>query len=163
MAARVPIGSRGLTVVPHFDGMVSPRPDPRVRGVFCYLTLQHTRADIFRAILESLTFSLYENIEFLRQHGLSVDVIRSIGGGAKNDMWLQMKADVIGMPVEKPMITEAAVLGAAMLGAAGYGDFQSLADSSEALYRKRCVFTPDLAKHRVYKEPYTRYQKLTQI
>jgi len=163
MAARVPIGSRGLTVVPHFDGMISPKPDANVRGAFCYLTLQHTRADMFRAILESLTFSLYENIEFLRQHNLNVDIIRSIGGVAKNDMWLQMKANVIGMPIEKPMITEAAVMGAAMLAAVGYGDFPSLADSSEALYQKQCVFTPDMAKHRAYKEPYCRYQKLTRI
>ena len=163
MAARVPIGSRGLTVVPHFDGMISPKPDDSVRGMFCYLTIQHTRADMFRAILESLTFSLYENIEFLRQHDLGVDVVRSIGGGAKNDMWLQMKADVIGMPIEKPMITEAAVLGAAILAAVGCGDFPSLADSSEALYQKQCVFTPDIAKHRAYEEPYRRYQKLTQI
>ncbi len=160
MATRVPIGSYGLTVIPHFDGMISPFPGPDVRGMFAGLTLQHTRADIFRAILESLTFSLYENIGFLKQHVHVIDIVRTIGGGAKNDFWLQMKADVIGMQIEKPVVTEAAVLGAAMLSALGHGEFSSLAESSEAFYRKSCVFDPNPANHQAYTEPYRRYQDM---
>ena len=148
-------------MLPHFDGMVSPAPSPQVRGAFVGLTLQHTRADLYRAILESLTFSLRENIEFLQQCGFRMDVIRSIGGGAKNDMWLQMKADVTGLPVEKPKVTEAAVMGAAMLAAVGQGDFKSLQQSSEALYRRDRVFKPNQRNLRAYDEAYGRYRALT--
>lgn len=159
-AERVPIGSRGLSMLPHFDGAISPAPDPNMRGIFANLTLQHTRADLYRAILEALSFCLQENILFLAEQGFPLEVIRSIGGGAKNEFWLQMKADVTGLPVEQPEVTEAAVLGAAMLAAAGQGAFHSLAESSAAWYRKRRTFTPDNDRQRAYQEPYRRYQAL---
>ncbi len=159
-AAKTPIGCRGVSMLPHFDGMISPKPNPQVRGIFANLTLRHTRADLYRAILEALSFCLYENIQFLQEMGCSFNTIRSIGGGAKNDFWLQMKADVTGLPVEKPVVTEAAVLGAAMLAAEGQGVFRSLEESSASLYRAGQVFTPDDARHRAYREPYQRYQAL---
>ncbi len=159
-AAAIPIGCRGVSVLPHFDGMISPKPDPAVRGIFAHLTLRHTRADLYRAILESLCFCLDENIRFLREQGFSFEAMRSIGGGAKNEFWLQMKADVTGLPVERPVVTEAAVLGAAMLAADGQGAFHSLEESSAGFYRTGRVFTPDMDRHRAYREPYRLYQDL---
>lgn len=160
-ANKSPIGCRGLTVVPHFDGMISPRHDPALRGAFCNLTLQHTCADIYRAILESLAFSLRENVTFLENQNLAIKKIRCIGGGAKNKFWLQMKADVIGRPVEQPAITEAAVLGAAMLAAWGAGVFSSLAEASATWYRVGRVFFPNPIDHDRYEAPYRRYRELT--
>ncbi len=159
-AEATPIGCRGVSMLPHFDGMISPNPNPHTRGLFANLTLRHTRADLYRAILEALSFCLYENIQFLREMGCSFSMIRSIGGGARNDFWLQMKADVTGLPVEKPVVTEAAVLGAAMLAAEGQGTFRSLEESSAALYQASRIFTPDDARHRVYRDPLQRYQAL---
>lgn len=157
MAAEVPIGSRGLTMIPHFDGMVSPTPSPCMRGAFHNLTLQHTRADLFRSVLEALSFSLRENVELLRQSGLSFDTIRSIGGGAKNDFWLQMKADVLGLTIEKPAVPEASTLGAAMLAALGHGAFTSLAEASASFYRAGATFQPDATRQAKYEESYARY------
>ncbi|MFH1476350.1 MAG: FGGY family carbohydrate kinase [Verrucomicrobiota bacterium] len=160
-ALAVPIGCRGLTMAPHFDGMISPHPDPAMRGCFCGLTLQHTRADLYRSILEALSFSLRENMELMRPNGLTIEMVRCIGGGAQNEFWLQMKADVIGMAVEKPAVTESAVLGAAMLAALGAGAFSSLAETSAAWYRVGRVFVPDPANHEEYEAPYRRYRELT--
>lgn len=160
LAAAVPIGCRGLTAVPHFDGLVSPRTRPDLRGALAGLTLSHTRADIYRAFLESLAFSLRENLEYLDHNGFGVDVIRCIGGGARNDFWLQMKADVTGRPVEKPYVTEAAVLGAAMLAANGHGAFASLAEAGEAFYRRQQTFHPKSSHKKAYQEPYVRYCQL---
>lgn len=160
-AKKVPIGCNGLTVVPHFDGMISPRPDAGMRGIFANLTLRHTRADMYRAILEALAFSLRENVAFLKEQCLAVKNIRCIGGGAKNEFWLQMKADVIGQPVEQPAVTESAVLGAAMLAAWGAGVFSSLAETSAAWYRMGRVFIPNRVNHDRYEAPYRRYRELT--
>ncbi|MBI2438963.1 MAG: carbohydrate kinase, partial [Lentisphaerae bacterium] len=167
-AAKVPIGCRGVTMLPHFDGMISPTPDAAMRGLFANLTLQHTRAEMYRAILEALAFSLRENMELLRRHGLAPETIRCIGGGARNDLWLQMKADVIGMAVEKPAVTEASVLGAAMLAAWGAGlvprragAFHALAETSAAWYHAQRIFSPDENSHRQYEAPYRRYRDLT--
>jgi len=159
-AAAVPPGSHGLLALPHFDGTVSPFPNPLARGAFCNLSLRHTKADMFRALLESLAYSLRENIELMRRNGFPVVVIRSIGGGAKNKLWLQIKADVIGMGVEKPVVTEAAVLGAAMLAAAGKGRFKSLAETSEKLYQIESVVSPNKDNTQKYQSFYDKYLEL---
>ncbi len=158
MAADVPPGCRGLTCVPHFDGTVSPEPDPEVKGAFHGLTLQHGRAEMYRAILESLGFALRENIEALRAHGYPIEVIRSIGGGAQSRLWLNIQADITGVPVEEPVVKEAAILGAAMLAASGCGYFDSLLDCSRNLYQCQEVFLPDPAISNIYVPAYQRYR-----
>lgn len=156
IAQSVPPGARGLTVCPHFDGRVSPTPDAAMRGSFLNLTLQHTRADFFRGILESLAFCLRENLEVLKQH-ITPDTVRIMGGGATNDFWLQMQADVIGMPVERPLMMEAAAFGAAMLAMAGSDPNVKLADISHNLYRAEKIFTPDNTPKAAYQAAYERY------
>jgi xylulokinase len=160
LAAASPPGSRGVTMLPHFDGMVSPVPNQAARGAFLGLTLGHTTGDLYRAVLESIAYSLRENIELLQQNGLHFDVLRAIGGGAKSDLWLQMKADVTGLPIERPAITEAATLGAAMLAATGAGEFGSVAECSAAFYRAERVFMPDAQRHADYAAPYQSYREL---
>ncbi|HXK59055.1 MAG TPA: FGGY family carbohydrate kinase [Acidobacteriota bacterium] len=156
-AQSIPPGSLGLSVLPHFDGMISPRPHPLSRGAFVNLTLQHTRAHIYRAILESLAFSLRENLELIEETGFPVESIRSIGGGSHSDVWLQIKADVTGREIERPVVTEAAVLGSAMLAARCAGRFGSIREASARLYRTHKVFSPQPANHQRYQEPYQRY------
>ncbi|MCL4506770.1 MAG: FGGY family carbohydrate kinase [Chloroflexi bacterium] len=159
-AASVPIGSRGLNVLPHFDGMVSPAPNAAARGAILNLGLSHTRADMYRAVLESIAFCLRENIELMHRCGLSFSILRSIGGGAKSDLWMQIKADITGLPLERPAVTESATLGAAVLAAVGAGWFSSIVDCSTAFYRVGRVFTPDDKAHALYEKPYQTYLDL---
>jgi len=161
-ASAVPPGSHDLLALPHFDGTISPLPNPSARGAFCNLSLKHTRTDMFRALLESLAYSLRENLELIRRNGFPVDNIRSIGGGAQNKLWLQIKADVTGMRVEKPVVSEAAVLGAAMLAAAGCGGFKSPVESSEKFYQIERVFAPNPENVRQYNSSYEKYRRLKQ-
>jgi xylulokinase len=160
LASQVPVGSRGVTMLPHFDGMVSPAPDPAARGAFLNLSLHHTRADMYRAILEALGFNLRENIELLRQSGFALDTVRAIGGAARSDVWLQIMADVLGSPVERPAVAEAAVLGAAIIAAVGAGAYSSLEAGSQALYRAARVFTPDPDRHARYNALFDQYTRL---
>lgn len=160
MAAAVPPGCNGVTMLPFFDGMVSPVPNSDARGMIYGLTLSSGIGEIYRAILESISFSLRENLESLRGLGLKTEVIRSIGGGAKSDLWLQMKADVTGIPIERPTVTEAATLGAAMLAAVGMGCFDSLEECSQAFYHAQRVFEP--AAGSAYEDPYSAYIRLSE-
>ncbi len=152
------IGSGGVTVVPHFDGMVSPVPDPEMRGLIRGLSLGTTRGDLYRAVLESLAFSLRENLELLEQNGVAVEVIRSIGGGARSDLWLQIKADVLGREIERPLVTESATLGAALIAAVGAGEFSDIKHASDAAYKAERVFVPGSEAHDAYEEPYRLYK-----
>jgi xylulokinase len=155
-----PLGAAGLTMLPHFDGTVSPVPRPQARGAFAGISLGHTRADFYRAALEALAFSLRECLEHLAAAGFPAGVLRAIGGGARSDFWLQMKADVTGLAVEKPAVTEAAALGAAMLAACGVREFDTPAAASQALYARERVFEPDPARNAAYAEPFARYRRL---
>jgi xylulokinase len=160
MASDVPVGSRGVIILPHFDGMISPLPDPGARGAFLNLSLHHTRADMYRATLEGLGYALRESIDLLRRYGFPIEAVRSIGGGAKSDVWLQMMADITGLPIERPAIVEAALLGAAIIAAVGSGAFSSLEESSEALYRVKRIFSPSADNHALYEKLFERYVRL---
>jgi sugar (pentulose or hexulose) kinase len=161
MAAQIPAGSHGLVMLPHFDGMVSPRPDPKARGAFLNLSLHHTCADMYRAILEALGYTLRENLELFQRSGFDVASVRAIGGAAKSDFWLQMFADIVGMPIERPAVVEAAVLGAAMIAAVGSGAFSSLQESSEAFHQPGWTLAPRPEIHTVYEELAAKHARLS--
>jgi xylulokinase len=160
MASHVPVGSRGVIMLPHFDGMISPAPDPGARGGFLNLSLRHTRADMYRATLEGMGYALRENIDLLRRCGFPIESVRSIGGGAKSDVWLQIMADITGLPIERPAIVEAASLGAAIIAAVGSGAFSSLEECSEALYNAEYVIAPNAHNHALYENLFGRYVRL---
>lgn len=162
LAAAVPVGSRGVAMLPHFDGMVSPTPNAAARGVFAGLSLSHGVGDLYRATLEAIAYCLRENLELLERIGLPVDTVRSIGGGARSDLWLQIKADVTGRQIERPMVTEAATLGAAMLAAVGHGCYRSVAQCSAAGYWVDRVFSPEPEARARYEAAYQRYRGLYQ-
>ena len=147
-------------MLPHFDGMVSPVPNAASRGAFLNLTLGHTTGDLYRAVLESIAFSLRENMELMRQAGFRFTSRRSIGGGASSDLLMQIKADVTGQPFERPAIHEAATLGAAMLAATGAGEFSDVVECSSTFYRPGQVFIPDPRHCDLYEGPYQAYRHL---
>lgn len=82
-------------------------------------------------IVEGLTYELRLNLDCLRVGEINIDVLRAIGGGAKSKLWLQLKADITGIPVVTPEITEAAGFGAALLAGAGVGVFSSATQAAE--------------------------------
>jgi xylulokinase len=83
--------------------------------------------------------------------------VRSLGGASKSDLWLQMKADLLGLEVERPACPDTNSLGAAMLAAWKTGQFASLADAAQAWYRSSTIFTPNPSLYGVYEEVYQRY------
>ncbi len=158
--ARVPIGSDGVTCLPHFSGTATPHFNPEATGAFVGLRLSHTPAHLARAIVESLTFDLRLNVRYLEGSAGPVKTIRAMGGGARSDLWVQMKADVLGLPVERVACPEAASLGAAELAMVAAGEFGSVAEASLALYRADRTFEPDPERGAEYAEPLRRYEEL---
>jgi len=157
-AASVSVGSDGLTVLPHFHGTGTPTFNPSARGAFIGLTPAHSRAHIVRAILESCCCQLAECMDAIGLSGSRVETVRSLGGGARSDLWLQMKADMLGRPVERPKYAEAASLGAAMLAAVGTGQFRTVQDAAEAWYTPGRRFEPRDNASTQYREVYQRYK-----
>ncbi|HEY3416277.1 MAG TPA: FGGY family carbohydrate kinase [Armatimonadota bacterium] len=161
-AASIPPGSEGLTLLPHFAGGGCPDFNPHVRGAFSGLSLGHTKDHLARAVMESCACMLQECLDVVTEHDLRITGVRSLGGAARSDTWLQIKADMLGISVERPVCSDAASLGAAVLAATGIGRFASVEEGALAWYRPDRVFTPDPARHAIYREVYARYRDLYQ-
>ncbi|MBN1697077.1 MAG: glycerol kinase GlpK [Spirochaetales bacterium] len=119
----------GVYFVPAFVGMGTPYWDPDVRGTIVGLTRGTERAHIVRAALESIAFQSKELFDAMeRDTGTSLSVLRVDGGAAKNDFLMQFQADITGIPVERPKITETTALGAAFLAGLAVGYWRTVGE-----------------------------------
>ena len=161
-AAGVVPGSDGLILLPHCAGAVSPDCNPNARGVAWGITLAHKRGHFARAIMESVAYLLRDNVEALRGMGCRINEIRSLGGASKSKLWLQIKADVLNVPVTVTECAEATSLGAAILGAVACGDFPDTAAAVAAMVKVAFRVEPgaDVEK---YVKPFEMYRQLNKL
>ncbi|RWZ68239.1 xylulokinase [Labedella populi] len=142
----------GLFFLPYLMGERSPHFNPDAAGAFVGLNRHHTRASMTRAVLEGVAFNLLTCIDAFRESGATVDRIDAIGGGASSSVWLQIMADVWGVPVRRrTVVEEGNSLGAAVTAAVGLGlvdDFGAARDLSEVT----AEFTPDAGRHTSYRD-----------
>lgn len=110
--------------------------------------------------MEGITFSLYESIELFREAGKSVDTVVSIGGGAKNETWLQMQADIFNTRVVKLENEQGPAMGAAMLAAFGSGWYDSLEECAEQFIHEAAAFYPKEQNVRKYKTLFELYKNI---
>ena len=121
-ASKVPAGSDGVMFLPYLMGERSPVWDAKASGAFVGLSLFHTRAHLYRAVLEGVSFALKHNIEAGRQGAQSLeDKLIVVGGAAHSDLWMQIIADITGYPVYTIEQEVEAAMGAALLAALGVG------------------------------------------
>ncbi len=115
--------------LPYIVGTNAPEYDSRATGVFWGLRQEHDVIDMAGAVMDGVSCLLRKNCDSIRATGTEVKRIIATGGGAKSAVWCQMQADQTGLPVDIPSDTEAACLGAAIVGAVGAGDFADLAEA----------------------------------
>lgn len=159
-ASRVPPGSNGLVLLPHFAGAASPEFNPDAKGVLYGLTLYHGRAHVIRAILESIAYMIRRNVELLEELGVKVREVRSTGGGARSHLWNQIKADVLQRPILTVHTEETAALGAAMLAGLGAGTFNSLEEAARIMISIKNKMAPSESNKAVYDKQYRTYVEL---
>ncbi len=128
-------------VVPAFTGLGAPYWDPYARGAILGLTRGTTREDIVTATLQSIAFQTRDLIDAMADDGISPSVIRVDGGMVQNNWFLQFLADILEVPVERPVNTESTVLGAAYLAGLSAGVFESL-EGISALWKSDTLFEP---------------------
>lgn len=156
----VSLGSNGILFTPYLAGERTPHSDAVIRASFIGLESTHQRRDLLRAVLEGITFSLHESIEIFRRNGKKIETIVSIGGGAKNDDWLQMQADIFNAKIVKLQNEQGPAIGAAMLAAYGCGWFKTLQDCANEFLKIDKVFEPDPANVTRYEELFAVYQEV---
>ena len=154
-----------LIFLPYIEGERSPMWDSRARGIFFGLNSQHTRFDLYRAILEGIGFSILQNFEILR--GISnkdniPDYLRVSGGGAENNYLNQVKADILGKEVIKLRVYESGLLGGAILAMMGLKIY-SFNEAVKEMVHIDKIFQPNMEKHHHhYSRLFLIYKKLYQ-
>jgi glycerol kinase len=139
--ARQVSDSGGVVVVPAFVGLGAPHWDAEARGLIIGLTRGTTRAHVARAGLESIAFQSAEVFEAMQRDAhRPLTELRVDGGAARNDLLMQFQADVMGVPVVRPQVTETTALGAAMLAGLAIGMWS--ADELSTLWRAERRFEP---------------------
>lgn len=156
-AATVSIGAEGLTALPHLTGKACPDFNAAARGAFVGIGLHHTRAHFARAMMECIAFSLQELLDVATELGAPLKRVRSMGGGARSDFWLQMKADLLGLPIEVPACEETACLGDAIFAMVGTGVWRSIEEASRAVVKIKKTFAPNPKNFAPYREAYLRF------
>jgi sugar (pentulose or hexulose) kinase len=150
----VPPGAMGLMLQPHWSPGLRD-PGPEAKGAIIGFGDVHTRAHLYRAMIEGLAYSLRAGRELIEAR-LKQRLTRLVvsGGGAQSDGAMQITADVFNLAATRPQVTEASALGAAMLAAAGLGWHASVAEAARAMAHEGRRFEPDPAHARTYDQLY---------
>jgi xylulokinase len=159
-AAPVSPGAEGLLFLPYLTGERTPHNDPAARGVFSGLHLGHTRGDLVRAVMEGVCFAMRDSLELVRAIHGAVPEVTAIGGGSRSDLWLQLQADIYGVPIVTVGPSSGAAYGAAALAAVGAGAFGSIREATNAWLHVERTIEPDPARVRAYDEIYVAFREL---
>lgn len=157
-AAKIGPGSEGLVVLEHWQGNRTPWVDAESRGVIRGLTLKHTPAHVFRAIMEGVVYGTQIILQKMEEGGVVVDEIIACGGATQSDLWMQIHADVTGKRIVIPEEQQAVSLGSAIAGTIAAGIYPDLRVGADAMVRIAKVITPDKRKTEIYKEYVRQYE-----
>jgi xylulokinase len=121
LAAAIPAGAEGVTILPYFLGEKTPIHDPNARGLIAGLTLSHGIGHLWRALLEAYAFAIRHHVDVLNDMGHRTDRYLVSDGGANSRVWMQIVADVLQAPLQRLTGHPGSCLGAAWTAAVGAG------------------------------------------
>ena len=150
----------GILALPHFSGAATPYMDSGSKGAIIGLMITHTQRDIFYALMEGVCYEMRLNTDCLNNAGIKFERLHAAGGGANSRVWMQMKADILNIPVTALQSTEAGAVGSAMMTGVATGIFGDLRSAAKIFVQEKETYFPRLEMHEKYNEIYGRYKKL---
>lgn len=152
-ASNLPFGSEGLIFFPHLGGKATPF-NPDARGVWAGFTWNHNYAHFYRSILEGIAYEHALTIRATKGKfpEIRFTEARVMGGGAKSNVWNQIKADVLGIPYMTLNRSDSTTFGAALIGGKAVGVFKDLNEVANRIIKIKEVFKPRKKYHEVYNE-----------
>ena len=152
----VPPGAQGLMLQPFWNPGIKV-PGPEAKGAVIGFGDVHTRAHLYRAILEGLAYALREAKERIEKRGgAAIERVRVSGGGSQSDAAMQITANIFNLPCERPHLYETSGLGAAIIASVGLGLHPDFASAVRAMTRIGQVFLPEPEHARTYEQLYRR-------
>ena len=158
--SELPADPTPLLVLPHFEPTGSPHYIADSSGVIVGLKMTTTRGEILKAIMQSVAFYFVESIDALKAIGIDTSQLIATGGGAKSDAWLQIQADIFGIPIVRPRTTESGLVGTAILCALAVGAFPDASSAASQFVQYVRTYDPNPTRHACYRELYARYQQI---
>ena len=160
LSSELPPEPTRLFTLPYFEITGPPEFVADASGAILGLKLGTTRGEILKSIMECTTLYLAEGVRALSTLGVHTNEFVATGGGARSDAWLQIKADVHGVPFVRAAFTEGGVLGAAMLAGLATGAFAGPAEAVAGCVARGRVFEPDARRHALYREKAVAFRRL---
>jgi xylulokinase len=161
--AEMPVDPTRLLVLPYFEPSGAPGYIGDASGVITGLRTSTTRGEILKAIMECVTFYFAEPLASLRTADVATTELVATGGGARSNFWLQMKADILGVPLIRPMNIDCSLTGAVMLAGMSTGIYTSPREAADVFFHMDRRFEPDARRHEIYRERIARYQELFRL
>ncbi len=152
----VPNAPTDLLIMPHFAGAATPYMDTNSKAVIANLTFEHTKMHIYKALMEGTAFEIAINIDIFKQYGLIPNKLIATGGGARSSVWLQIKADILGLPISALDTDEAGAAGTAYLAGKAAGFF----NDETKLANTHKTYTPIKENHEYYLKQFKKYKKI---
>ncbi len=154
-----PPGAKGLITLPYFEGERTPIYDPEAKGVLFGLSLNHTRADVYRSILEGIAFGIRHIIDTMLEEGAQPKRIIGVAGGTKNREWMQIVCDIANIEMRILEKESSAPYGDAFMAGIGTGYYQKLSDNA-AWINKAALLKPNPHNKAIYDPYYHIFRKL---
>ena len=149
-----------IIFLPYLMGERSPINDPNAKGMFSSLNAIYKRRDLTKAVVEGISFSLFDNLRVMEDLGLKFKEARVIGGAAKSSSFLKILADITGLKLKTINTTDGGSLGAIILAMVGDGLYKTLSEASNDLVKDIKVYEPNLVNHEKYLLKFKKYKNL---
>ncbi len=156
----IPDQPSNLFVLPHFAGAATPYMDDSSVGAVIGLKLSTTKGMLTKGIVEGLNYEMLVNLKCLEKANFKVEQLYVSGGMSRHDEILEIKADILGIPVTRLENSETGTIGTAILGGIAMGVFKDFEEAISVLVRSEKTFLPDNNKHELYKELFKKYEDL---
>ncbi len=150
----------GLLVLPHFAGAATPYMDTGSKGAVLGLTVDTGVPELYRGCMEGVAYEMVLNARALKDSGVRFEKLHATGGGAKSAEWMQMKADMLNIPIVALRTADAGTVGSAMLTGVAVGVFQDLQDAAGHMVEEIHTYAPRPEMHEKYMKIYERYENV---
>ena len=149
-----------ILVLPHFAGAATPYMDNDSKAVFIGITLETTKYDLYKALMEGTSYEMLLNFNTMKELTGEIKEIRATGGGATSDVWLQIKADILNTEIIALSCNEVGAAGTAALAGVATGVFGKIEDIIQNMAIVRKVFFPNKGNSEIYSNLYKKYANI---
>lgn len=150
----------GLMILPHFAGAATPYMDTGSKGAIVGLSVDTDISEIYMACLEGVCLEMYLLYNKIKDTGINFECFHATGGGAKSKIFMQMKADILGVPFVSLKQTDSGTVGSAMMTGVAIGIYKDIYEAAEIMIETSERYEPDMNRHDKYMKVFEKYEKL---